>query len=334
MKKYDPDLPLYLNKLYALERRLPANHPRMPEIKREAAIRHAGFNGEKSLTYHLRHLDDQEFKVMGSIRLKGRHGYYFQMDNLIITPNFLVILEVKSMAGELLFDRIHHQLLRTLNGITESFQDPILQVQEQEFELRQWLSDHKFPQIPIAIAAVIPHPSTIIKMLPENSKDMKYLIRGKMLHKFLIQQTNIYTKSILSKNEMKKLISTLKRKNSPYDADVLAKYDSSPDHLKKGVYCTECDDEVVLRRVFSRWECPICSHTSKDTHKFAIMDYFLLIEEMISNEKLRSFLTIDSRSISQKILKSLQCPSAGSLKHRTYHLTLPLLEKSLSDHSK
>ncbi|RDI41614.1 nuclease-related domain-containing protein [Falsibacillus pallidus] len=329
MKKYDPDLPLYLNRLFALERRLTPNHPRLSEIKREAAIRHAGFNGEKSMTYHLRHLDKQEYNVMGSIRLKGRHGYYFQMDNLIITPNFLVILEVKSMAGELLFDRIHHQLLRTINGITESFQDPILQVQEQEFELHQWLTEHKFPQIPIAIAAVIPHPSTIIKMIPENSKDMKYIIRGKMLHKFLMKQKNTHSKTILSKNEMKKLISTLKRKHSPYDADVLSKYDISPDHLKRGVFCPDCEDEVLLRRVFSKWECPICKHTSKDAYKFAIMDYFLLIDETITNKQLRSFLTIDSRSISQKILKSLQCPRAGKLKHTTYHLTLPILDQSL-----
>ena len=328
MENYDPDIPLFINKLHALQRRLPINYGIHQEIKQDIFHYTAGFNGEKSLIYHLRNLEKNEYVVVGNVRLRGQHGYYFQIDNLIVTPTFLLILEAKNISGEIIFDRIHNQLIRTLNGVNAAFSDPILQIKDQEFELRKWLAHHKSPHIPIISKVVITNPSTIIKMVPPNSKDLKYVIRSKMLAATVQTCKNMYKEVVLTNKEMKKLNSLIKKHHTPYNPEILERYKVTSSDVIAGVQCPTCFN-IPMRRIRGSWKCQNCSAVSSTAHINAMIDYYLLFKSNMTNVELRNFLKITSPTISLKLIKALNLPHEGSAKSRTYTLSLPLLEKQL-----
>ena len=60
----------------------------------------AGYYGEKSLDYHLSSLNQEKFDIYPGLRLSIR-SQYFQIDSLVITTRFLLIIEIKNLKGEL-----------------------------------------------------------------------------------------------------------------------------------------------------------------------------------------------------------------------------------------
>lgn len=167
MIKKELKLSIKIQKLQALLRRLPLNHIIRTKIEEEYAKSMAGYRGEKSVDYHLRPLFNKDFLVLHDIRLL-RNEQYFQMDIVILTRRYILILEVKNMSGTLCFDQTFKQLIRTINGREESFPDPIIQVRRQQKNLQKWLSDHKFPELPIHSFIVISNPATILKTIKKS----------------------------------------------------------------------------------------------------------------------------------------------------------------------
>ncbi|SFE88656.1 nuclease-related domain-containing protein [Alteribacillus iranensis] len=96
-------VPLHLRKLRALERRLPHSHPKRPEIERDTAKWSAGYKGEQSIDDPLTFLPPHDFRILHDLHLyDGSH--YFQIDTLIISSCFLLIIEVINISGTLIFD--------------------------------------------------------------------------------------------------------------------------------------------------------------------------------------------------------------------------------------
>jgi hypothetical protein len=134
---------LRIQQLEALLRRLPMHFPKRPEIEGELARYKAGFRGEQTLDYYLSYLPEKEYFIFHDIRLSdGIH--YFQMDTLLLSLKYLLIIEVKNFYGTLFFDHTFHQLIRTANGNEEAYPDPILQVKTQQNKLEKWLEINKF----------------------------------------------------------------------------------------------------------------------------------------------------------------------------------------------
>lgn len=127
-------LPLMILKLQSLLRRLPKNHPKIPYIEENLAKKMAGYRGEHSIDYPLSFLTFQNYFILHDLRLP-HNDYFFQIDTLLISPKFILMLEVKNIAGKLFFDQEFHQLVRTLNDKEEVFPDPILQVKRHETQL-------------------------------------------------------------------------------------------------------------------------------------------------------------------------------------------------------
>lgn len=163
--------------LEALVRRLPTNHPGRPKIENELLKSYAGYRGEQSIDYHLTFLPQDKFYLLHDLRLQNRQKHYFQMDTLILSPHFFLILEVKNISGSLYFDQEFHQLIRTIDGKEEGFPDPILQVMKQEKQLKSWLEDNHYPSVPIVSLVVISNSSTIIRC---SSREKE--IKEKVIH--------------------------------------------------------------------------------------------------------------------------------------------------------
>ncbi len=310
-------IPIIILKLEALLRRLPQNHPKYTIIKEQLLMNLSGFNGEKAIDYHLSFLPEH-YKILHDIRLKtGPH--FFQIDTLIFSSKFAVLLEVKNIAGTLYFDQKFHQLLRMLDGEETAFQDPLLQVQRQEGHFQKWLQANKLTSIPLHSFVVISKPSTIIKTSPENKSLHRYVFHSELLPLKITELEKTTISEIAPEHELKKITRKILKHHTPLETSVLAKYKISEDDLMQGVFCPYCET-VRISRANGKWYCARCDKYSKDAHTQAIRDYFFLFGNIITNQKLRHFLQIESPSLATRILQSLELNSIGSKKGKYYIL--------------
>ncbi|MFC7370998.1 nuclease-related domain-containing protein [Fictibacillus iocasae] len=165
---------LKLVKLEVLSRRLMPNHPKRKYIEGDLAKLEAGYKGEKSLDYFLELITDKEILVFHDLRLPIiQTKDYFQIDTLIVTPYFIAVVEVKNINGNIHFDHLADQIIRTLNGEQEAFQDPVNQAGRQSAHLMMLLQHKPFQQIPIEHLACFTNSISVITFsnkYPEKAK--------------------------------------------------------------------------------------------------------------------------------------------------------------------
>jgi hypothetical protein len=318
--KKEREIPIKLRKLEALLRRLPSNHLKRSKIEEEYAKIRAGYRGEKSIDFYLNSLDEKRFFIFHDIRLQHCNNEYFQIDILLLTSNYLVILEIKNMNGTLCFDQKFHQLIRALNGKEEAFPDPITQVKRQKKHLQKWLISNHFPSLPIFPLIVISNPATLIKSIPAYSDEVtRKVIHASQLHSKIEQINQQVKDDVLSTREVNKLSRLLLKLHSPHNPDILPHFQLEKKDLLRGIQCPTCKN-LEMQRVNGSWTCSSCKTSRKDAHVAALDDYCLLISATITNQELRKFLKITSVSSGAYLLKQLKLETTGSYRHRKYHL--------------
>jgi hypothetical protein len=314
--------PIKILKLYALLRRISPDHPLKQDIEAELRKLEAGYKGEISLDYHLNFLPDKEYLVLHNIRLSYK-TFFFQIDTLILHANFILILEVKNIAGEIYIDTDFNQLIRTRGGHSEVFPDPILQAYKQKEKLQKWLISKNFPSMPIEYRVILTNSRTLIKNTPQNHVVHNQLIRSERLVDVIKCLTAKYRKQIMTAKEINKMANKLIKYHISQDRDVLSQFHLSKAELQPGVLCTQCN-LLSMERINGTWKCPICLLKQKDAHIDALIDYALLISTTITNKELRAFTNLISLSTAARMLSLMDLPSTGTTKDRRYLLT-PLI---------
>ncbi|HEY4551952.1 MAG TPA: nuclease-related domain-containing protein [Bacillaceae bacterium] len=312
------EIPLRVLKLEALARRLPDSHPKMPNILRELANRKAGYRGESSLDYHLSFLQNKEYLILHGLRIQNQQGYFFQMDTLVLSPNFISIIEVKNYRGTITFDNHFNQLIQTVEESRRALEDPTLQVKRQLYQLKEWLKKHKFNLIPIHPLVIISNPSTIIESTSHPSY-FKHISHSINLPAKFHELEKMSRKEYIQKRELKKLARMLMKNHSPQEYDVLKHFNLKPNDLRKGVQCPHCLS-IPMKRKNGKWLCQECKERSRNAHVFALKDYSLLVGQTITNKKLRDFLLLASEDSARYILQSMNLPHTGKTKGRAYIL--------------
>ena len=306
-------VPLAIRTLEALVRRISPNHPSFQLIKSDLTKRKAGLRGEQSLDYYLNEPDLDHYSIFHDIRLSV-HGHPFQIDTLMLTNQFVLILEVKNISGTLHFDQKFNQLIRTTSdGREEGFPDPFSQVSQQQKRLQDWLHTERFPRIPIETLIIIANPSTIIKS--NSGSHIHKLCHANRLHEKVHTFENRYKQDVLNIKGRKKLQRTIIKNLLPASIDIANRYHLERNDILTGVICPFCSARPMAR-VHGNWSCPHCSTTSKDAHHQTIEDYFLLISPFITNREFRRFTGLQSRYVAKRLLASI--PSSGTKKTTVY----------------
>ncbi|MBB6453980.1 ribosomal protein L37AE/L43A [Salirhabdus euzebyi] len=311
--------PIKLHKLDALRRRLPKTHPKQSLIEEELAKNKAGYQGEQSLDYYLSFLPSN-YHILHDVRLQNQ-GHYFQMDTIIATPSFILILEIKNFAGTIYFDHIFNQLIRTIEGVEERFPDPLLQVNRQRNQLMKWLLANNYPAIPIETAVVISNPNTIIKASTNNPQFTSKIVHSEYLYHRVIEIKNNHKRDILTDKAIDKLSTSLTNAHVPSNPNIMQTLKIEEVELLKGVHCPSCLF-IPMKRGGRKWICPSCKYTSNDAHMDTIKDYQLLLRPTITNKQLREFLSLSSVTTASSIIKSLNLDYYGENRGRTYKLQL------------
>lgn len=289
----------------------------------------AGYRGEQSLDYPLSYLPNEEFFIIHNLRLfDGAH--YFQIDFLILCPRFILILEVKNIAGKLTFDTELSQLIRELDQTTDVFDDPISQAENLNTQLFEWLeARYGSPALPTADRVVIASPAQLQVTDLKNHR-IKKIIRRSNLKRALVKLNQQYSNECLDTGLVEKIARMLLVQHQPRIIDIFSTTPAEPNDIIRGVQCPECG-ETPMKRENRIWHCASCGHESKKAHLVALLDYFLIFGPAMTNRQCRDFLMLDSATIAKKILQAVASHYEGENRARIYHLSFQLLTEASDD---
>ncbi|WP_188006750.1 NERD domain-containing protein [Sporosarcina sp. ANT_H38] len=286
-------------KLIGLNALLPRLHPSYPEIQRikeDFRIRKAGYGGEQHSDKHL-----LEFKpryphaILHDICLK-QNGVYFQMDSIIITPAFILIIEVKNIAGKIIVKSNPTQFIQeSPTAERKVLNNPISQLERKKLFLDDWLKQRK---IDIPISGIVAFAFTN-ELLFENDPPMKIIFTNEVstyLYSLKVQN------EIMSKNAIRQLAFELTNNHQEYDPFPLTKsMRISPTDILPGVICPICSSKGMQWKN-RKWACQKCKHIGTDYHVAALEDWIYLIGNRITNRDFRGFMLLNDRQVTARFL--------------------------------
>ncbi len=310
-------IPLVILILEALSRRLPLNYPKYQQIIEELGRRQAGYQGEVALDYYLRLLPIKKYMILHDLNLPDG-DYNCQIDTLLLTEDFALIVEVKNITGKLIFDTENEQFTQINNEKDKGYPYPIAQAERHQDFFKKLMAEHNFPAVPVDYLVVISNAYASYVITGKNTHKVKQRVckADVFLNKIQLFE-RLYSNPILNLKDLRKLSRLLVKMNTVPTNYVLDKYGIKKSDLRTGVYCPHCNHLPLIRKK-QKWYCPSCREFSKNAHIDALKDYFLLIDKKISNQQFREFCHLNSIDTAGRLLRSIDLVSSGSKKMRTY----------------
>ncbi|GGA64474.1 nuclease-related domain-containing protein [Ornithinibacillus halotolerans] len=313
LKRYKPYNILCFEALFrALKPQYRNNQVLLNDFSNEVA----GFQGEKYTDYMVSIYPHKNAHLFRGLRLR-LGPYHFQMDTLIVTSTFLLILETKNWKSEVEYDPSTHQTTQNDGSKKKGFKSPVLQANNQKLQLASWLQKHRFPPIPIETIAVLSNSSTILTYKGESNEIQNKFIHLDNLPSIFDQHYTNYTKPIVNQATITKLNHMLRKSHTPYKPDYLSKYGITNQYLVRGIVCNNCDHYPLIYSSRT-WHCSNCGKKNKLAHEQKILDYFLLHKPTITNRECRELLQIDSPKVVYRLLNSMNLRYSGKNLGRKY----------------
>lgn len=309
------NFPREITVLKTILRRFTLNPQLQAELESKLSRKSAGYRGEKELDYHISQFDHSKFYILHDLRIP-HNNTHFQIDSLLISNTFILIIDSKNYAGTLDFYPEFNYLLQTLNGIEKVYPDPILQTRTQASQLKSFLLKHHFSPPPIEYLVSISNSQAVIRN-PGNSQEVTMRVFKTPAVAYKIQSLNDkYHKQVLSTKEIKKITKLLLKSHEPYIPDILS-MNLPMDQVHKGVQCPECS-RIGMKKIHGNWVCKKCGHLSKDAHIDALRDFFIINGPAITSRQFCDFLNIPSIHQAKRLLSSMDLDSTGTKKGRVY----------------
>lgn len=299
--------------LESLLRRLPQSEVEYEYFNKVYIQLRTGYEGELQADREWLELSlSDSYYLFHNFETVNSAGNTHQIDTLLLTPNFLWLLEIKNMTGRIDIDQTKNQLIRTsLDGKIESFKNPVDQIERHVHFLARKMHEWKI-NIPVEYAIVIVRDSTIIGSIPANVT----IFHLSGLQSKINQLYKKHSKINIESNQLEKikysLLNMYHRKNWSHSVNV--------SKLRKGVLCEKCSYKSVMKFEYGNFICPVCGNKSKVSYYEALLDYRALHSEWISNRDIRDYLGIDSRYAVIRLLKELNLEFEGTYRNRKYRI--------------
>lgn len=291
--------PLILQKYEALQARLPPNSPQYQAIKQQVELRTRGHQGELTVDHHLNILAPK-FTIIQDACLTS-NGQTFQIDNLIISPHSIYIIEVKNFRAPITFDTDLNQFTTDDGRKISGYKHPIAQVKAQQLKLQNWLYEHNQPNIPIYYFIAVSEPSTLINVIGDYEKISSIVQHGEHIPwkilDFEQKQKNHPT------YQHQKIGHFILKHCRDFDKDILEEWGIVPEQLVPGVRCRKCN-RVGMEKVKWSWICPRCGLADRQAANHSIDEYLMLVKPWLKNKEILNFLNISSRYAVSRLLKN------------------------------
>jgi hypothetical protein len=313
MKELTMPLGLVLTEI--LLRRLLVGFFKRPDIEKDLAKRRAGYWGEVTLNKYLKELPSNQYYIFHDLQLKI-YGVHFQIDTLLISTKYILIIEAKNISGTLNFDNKFQQLIRLEDN--EAFEDPRIQAKRNQALLKRFFRSLGFKELPIDYIIFFSNVKTKLKASPDIETDLSRVCKAREIFGKIEKCEATFQEEKISLTEINKMTEILLRNHQAKKIDILNQYKIAPADIVTGVCCKKCST-IPMKYKKGTWVCLSCLFATKDAHLEAINDYFLLLKPTITNNELKIFLHLPSNDIAQKILKKSKLQSTGKTKSRIYH---------------
>lgn len=303
----------------ALMRRINYDHPAYPTISRNHNWQTAGYKGELGIEFYLRHLPQENLHIFHNLRLPNDSDF-FEMDTLLLTPYFALIIEIKNIAGTLYFDTISNQLIRDQNGKETGFPSPILQVEEHKDNFEKWLfNQFKIDSFPIHYLVAISEQETIIDVIEGSDREgvFQKVMHFPSIKKRYLTLLKQHPRKNVKAQTLHKIIPTLLHQHRPFHPAFPSLYSLKPTDILSGIYCNACK-QLTMKRMHGKWLCYSCGQTSLDAHIEAIDDFLLLVDRKITTRQCMAFIQIDNRHLANRLLINSSLISVGKKKGRYF----------------
>jgi hypothetical protein len=318
MKGLTPPQRLFLTQI--LKMRLVIGHRKYQEIERDLAKRWAGYWGEIALANYVKELPQDKYLIFHDLQLQF-NGIHFQIDTLLLSQNYILIIEAKNIIGTLVFDNVFKQLIRTNpDGTEESFEDPRVQCQRLKSLLRSWLVKNGCNLLPIDYLVFFKSTNTILKTNPGDKADFNKVCKGRDLLNKIEGMEQKYNQVRVDTETISQMGNLLLIQHCPNPINILEEYKLTGKDIRSGVCCPiEQFSYIPMNYKRGRFICPICQTSSKEAIINALSDYFYLYRPTITNSEARIFLRLPTNDTAQKILFRLNLPKTGKTKNLLYH---------------
>ncbi|KUP05621.1 hypothetical protein Q73_12380 [Bacillus coahuilensis m2-6] len=224
----------------------------------------AGYRGQLAFDYYLRLIQDESCYVLHNIRLRLNDAF-FQMDTLLLTNRFLLIIEVKNVIGDLIFDFEFQQLIEDRESTREIYNCPIQQVMNQHQKLQHWLRLNKMVNIPIYSIVVLTNPKCFIKEVKGDRNFIRSkLMRSSRFNIFFEDLTTSVSNEVLMDSETNHLAKLFGQHHTPQILNIYERHDISQQTISHGVICHDCQYFFTLYSPNST--CPTCSRPPEIPH--------------------------------------------------------------------
>lgn len=289
-----------------LLRRLPIGHPEILLAENELARIEAGRYGELRV---LRELEDMPFtaQLITNFECISALSTLHQIDFLLLTSRYVLILEVKNMSGTLHYQSLHHEFHRTkFDGTTDHFRNPFDQAYRHQTMLEHYLAVWDMP-LPVTYAVVMTNSNARID--PSFGE----------LPIFHVTHLRKYLRDLDSRFEVTDVDLVHLREKLDGTATVIPprkRVDAS--EILPGILCSVCGG--IAEYNYGVCVCTVCGRHSRKGIEEAMRDYRMLIDETITNQEFRLFTGIGSVYTASKILSRLGMRSIGTKRGKIYIL--------------
>ncbi|WP_238537621.1 nuclease-related domain-containing protein [Sporolactobacillus vineae] len=311
-------IPFHVRQLEAAVHRFSGDRKKKMELEEQLKNYYAGCRGESAVDYPLSLLQEREFRILHSLRLpNGVH--LFQMDCLLLTTRFFLLLEIKNISGTLHVDSKLHQFFREKKEQVQRFSDPFVQAERLIRQFRVWLGGSKFAHMPIEKLVVLVSPNAVL--LPESADSNFYrsVTFVDRLAERVLEISRLHAEPLVTPKMLRAFSKKLCAAHQELEQNVFAAYHIDPNQIRHGVCCPECGT-FPMQRLKARWSCGSCGGVSKDAHIQALKDYRLIFGPKITNQQCRAFLHLESRDLARRLLSAAGASPSGTGKAIVYHL--------------
>ncbi|TFB24386.1 NERD domain-containing protein [Filobacillus milosensis] len=311
----------------SLKRRLITQHHFYGKVNEIFLMERAGFFGELKVDYPLSKLNFKHV-IAHDLRLPFYQNY-FQMDTLLLNPRILLILEVKNLPGIVSFDLTANKMIRTRDGVTDYYDDPVIQVKEQAFQLSEWLETHGYSNVPIEYLVVMANQETILDIDSSYHEHLEKVVPIYGLSQKIRSIYSSYSTDFITYSNLFNLGQLMVDHHTPAKVDLMKKLGITKENLIRGAFCPKCS-AVPMMWKGRRWQCWSCNHRSLTAHLPGLKDYYLLLGDQISKQEFMWFMNLKSDRTAKHLLNKENLIKNGSARGITHELNYNL-EKDFND---
>ncbi len=298
--------PRLLSGLLALEKRLSPAHEKYEYIQSELYKTRAGYGGEQEYDRYMKEVrTDYPHAILHDLSLQ-HEGIHFQIDSLFITPDAIIISEIKNIADKIFIKAKPIQFMKQLpDGTRLLFRSPIAEVERKIQFLEKWLASRN---VHVKVKGLIVFAYNNEMFIEEKpSMEVITAYEAPTYFRSLTPQNQI-----LEERDIARIAKALARGHKEYNPyPITVRYKIADRDIRGGVFCSRCEIPAIMRWSDLRWECPVCGVRETGSHQNAVIDWFMLMSGPLTNRKFCEFTGITNRHTAKKMLARSEIQKQG-----------------------